>query len=312
MQQVAPSPAAPLPDVMLAMDVVDTLRHTQSQVARELGDDARATELKRRLREIYAAQGIEVPERILEEGVKGIAEARFRYTPTPPSWRRSVANLWVSRRRWGLPVAGGLGAAIVVALVWHFGVRQPELRRVTAEQTELVRGIPNAASAIVSRINASATDAAARGRAAGLQAGIAAAVEANDLAAARDRLAQLQALAADLAKTFRVRIVQTEGQPSGIWRVPRANPRGQNFYLIVESVDTQGRPVPVRISSEESRETREVTRWGLRVSQAVFEAVRRDKGDDGIIQNDIIGEKRAGELAPRFNVETTGATILQW
>jgi hypothetical protein len=297
---------------MLAMDVVDTLRHTQAQVARELGEDERATELKRRLREIYAAQGIEVPERILEEGVRGIAEARFRYAPTPPSWQRSVATAWVNRRRWGLPLAGGLGAAIAVALVWQFAIRQPELRRVAAEQTELVRGIPEGAAAIVARINAMPAEPAAREQAARLQAEIAAAVDANSLPTARDRLAQLNMLAADLAKTFRVRIAQQPGQPSGIWRVPAANPRGQNFYLIVESVDAQGRPVPVRVTSEETRETREVTRWGLRVPQPVFEAVRRDKADDGIIQNDIIGEKRLGQLAPRFTIETPGAAILQW
>jgi hypothetical protein len=55
-----------LDDIMLAMDVVDTLRHQDNLVSRELSDDNRDAELLDRLRKIYRGQGIEVPERILE------------------------------------------------------------------------------------------------------------------------------------------------------------------------------------------------------------------------------------------------------
>ena len=44
---------APLDDVMLAMDVVDTLRHNQDLVARELAGEAREKQLIEKLREIY-------------------------------------------------------------------------------------------------------------------------------------------------------------------------------------------------------------------------------------------------------------------
>jgi hypothetical protein len=303
---------AALSDVMLAMDVVDTLRHADAQVARELSEGDRSDELRRRLREIYAAQGIEVPDRILEEGIKGISEARFAYAPTPPSWQRTVAGLWVSRAKWLRPALAGLAVALVVSLAWHFGVRQPQLRRVAAEQVELVQTIPRAAAGTVERINAIATEAAAREEAARLQRDIAAAVNANDLPAARDRQVQLQALLAELAQAYRIRIVQRPGEPSGLWRVPAANPRAQNYYLIVEAVDPQGRVVPVRVTSEETRRTAEVSRWGLRVPQEVFEAVRRDKQDDGIIQNDIVGEKRIGERERHWRIDTTGAAILEW
>ena len=68
---------APLDDVMLAMDVVDTLRHEQNLVARELGATAREAELIERLRKIYHDQGIEVPDHILKEGVKALAESHL-------------------------------------------------------------------------------------------------------------------------------------------------------------------------------------------------------------------------------------------
>ena len=67
-----PAKAARLDDLMMSMDVVDTLRHQESLVARELDDDARERELLERLRQIYRGQGIDVPERILQEGVKAL------------------------------------------------------------------------------------------------------------------------------------------------------------------------------------------------------------------------------------------------
>ncbi len=54
-----------LDDVMLAMDVVDTLRHNERLVERELSTEDREQALLKRLREIYTAQGIEVSYAVL-------------------------------------------------------------------------------------------------------------------------------------------------------------------------------------------------------------------------------------------------------
>ena len=48
----------PLEEVMLAMDVVDTLRHRESLVSRELNEDERDRQLIARLRESFP----ELPE----------------------------------------------------------------------------------------------------------------------------------------------------------------------------------------------------------------------------------------------------------
>ena len=49
--------AAPLNEVMLAMDVVDTLRHRQDLVVRELDEATREKQLIEKLRDIYHQQG---------------------------------------------------------------------------------------------------------------------------------------------------------------------------------------------------------------------------------------------------------------
>ena len=53
-------------------------------------------------------------------------------------------------------------------------------------------------------------------------------------------------------------------------------------------------------------------KWGLRVDEDTFNRVAADKRDDGIIQQDIVGAKRRGDLDPRYAVATTGAAITNW
>jgi hypothetical protein len=302
----------PLDETMLAMDVVDTLRHAEHLVERELQGDERREHLKRRLREIYATQGIEVPDRILEEGVAALEEQRFVYRPTPPSFSRSLATLWVTRARWGRSLVFALGAILLLGGGWWFGVHLPAERERVAQQEELSTGIPAALRAERERVAATTQAPEVLAQADRLAAEGGAAARAGALADARDRLARLQTLQRTLAQEYTVRVVSRPGEPSGVWRVPPTNPRARNFYLIVEAVDPGGRPVEVPITSEEDGSTATVSRWGLHVTPEEFERVRQDKLADGVIQDPVIGRKRAGERIPDWTVRTTGGAILQW
>jgi Family of unknown function (DUF6384) len=97
--EVAPRQAQKLDDVMIAMDVVDTLRHREDLVRQELNEEGRESELTARLRQIYRDQGIEVPDQVLADGVKALKDSRFVYTPPAPSWKRMLLTWWVKRDR---------------------------------------------------------------------------------------------------------------------------------------------------------------------------------------------------------------------
>ena len=56
--QVNPADFDKLDDVMLAMDVVDTLRHEHIMLERDLSQEDRRETLITRLRDIYKAQGL--------------------------------------------------------------------------------------------------------------------------------------------------------------------------------------------------------------------------------------------------------------
>jgi hypothetical protein len=86
----------------------------------------------------------------------------------------------------------------------------------------------------------------------------------------------------------------------------------RNYYLIVEAVTPKGERLTFPIASEEDGTTKNVQQWGLRVNSTIFDKIRRDKMDDGIIQNNRLGVKERGYLNPQYLMPTTGAAITQW
>ena len=96
---------------MLAMDVVDTLRHKELVLARELSAEDRDANLVEQLRDIYTGQGIVVTDEILQRGVDALRDERFLFPQPEPSFSRTLALAYVSRGRWGKPV-GALVAGL--------------------------------------------------------------------------------------------------------------------------------------------------------------------------------------------------------
>jgi hypothetical protein len=304
MNEVVVKEQAPLDELMLAMDVVDTLRHQELVLARELEADDRDHRLLARLREIYSGQGIAVTDEVLAQGVRALREDRFVYAGGEPGVGRALATLYVTRGRWGKWVGGVGGLVVVGALAFQLFVRGPELRAIE----QLPADLQSAYQSIVG----STEDAGALSDARSLVAEGEAAVEQRDFDEARSTLEDLRALNARLEQQYELRVVSRPGEQSGVWRIPDENTGAQNFYLIVEAIAPSGGALTLPIRSEEDGRTRRVSTWGLRVDEQTFQRVAADKRDDGIIQQALVGAKRRGELDPQYSVATTGAAITQW
>ena len=134
----------------------------------------------------------------------------------------------------------------------------------------------------------------------------------HDLGMAGASVGALHALDARLLEQYQLKIVQRRGERSGVWRIPDDNRRARNYYVIVEALGPDGRALTMPIKSEEDGRTKRVTEWGLRVDEATFNKIAADKRDDGIIEQDTVGEKRRGVLEPEYSVATTGAAITEW
>ena len=367
-----------LDDIMIAMDVVDTLRHREDLVRRELNEEGREAELIARLRKIYHDQGIEVPDHVLADGVKALKESRFTYAPPPGGMRRSLFTLWAKRASYGkrtgiaalalfgsyfaydrmiaaparlvdeqarieisetLPKALRQAHADVVAVAPGDGIakqkadalladgeralrdgdrdRAASARRQLAALRDELRGAQAAGQTlrqVHAEVLAVAVDNAAKQKANALLADGERLARAGDKVGAAKAASDLQTLKADLLREYTLTIVSRAGEPSLVRRRPprSTGSDARNHYVIVEAMAPDGSKLSLPIRNEEDGITRNVTKFGMRIPQATYDAIARDKRDDGIVQRNRFGVKRRGVLEPEYLMPFDGGTITSW
>jgi hypothetical protein len=257
-----------------------------------------------RLRDLYEAQGIEVPDHVLEEGIQALEEERFKYQSVESSWRTKFAHVWVARSKWGKPIGflavlGSLfsGVYVVTDVMPERQLRAslPGELQTVVQNIEQVTENPQLALEAKQQLNRAKS-----------------ALSENRLEDATTILDDLRKVEKLLQTSYSVRVVARSGEKSGVWRIPNRNEQARNYYLIVEAVDSRNQPLSLDILDEETNRRNQVDTWGLRVNEETFFKVASDKQDDGIIQNNKIGEKPVGFLKPKFSIPTTGGTITSW
>jgi Family of unknown function (DUF6384) len=301
-----------LDEVMLAMDVVDTLRHQDALVERELDEGRREAELLERLRSIYKSQGIDVPDEVIHQGVLAIKENRFAYAPPAPGLGVTLAKVWIARGRIGKALGA---AAIALGLAgggWWFAIEQPKRAEAARIEREISDLIPKGLAQGHREASAEARVDAARARADQLLADGQAALRRRDVAGGRKAITDLEALRATLTQEYWLRIISRPGEQTAVWRVPQRNPNARNYYALVEAIGTDGRVQSLTVQSEEDGKTGVVSKFGVRVNADVFNQIARDKQDDGIVQRNRLGEKRRGELDVNYAFPVMGGRIIQW
>ncbi len=305
------SDSAPLDDLMMAMDVVDTLRHEEGQVARELKADDRDAAMIERLRDVYAAQGIEVPDEMLKAGVEDLKRDRFVYVPPAAGFQRTLALVYISRGTWSKWLAGAVTVLIVAIAVWYFAFSLPK-QRAEADLLARLNALPATYSELVTRIDTLTenSDALAQATRFAQDGELALADGRNDAAFKAE--ADLRSLATQLQDVYEVRIVSREGVPTGVDRYREENEDSRNLYIIVEAIDPDGNILERTIVSEENQQSVKVDKWGQRVSPAIYDAVRQDKIDDGIVQQGVLGVKHRGDLTIKWRSGVQDGAITQW
>lgn len=312
MNDKATQAVLPLDDVMLAMDVVDTLRHQQDLAVRELGEDAREKQLIKKLRGIYEQQGIAVPDHILKEGVAALKQSRFTYTPPKGGLNVFIARIYVSRKRWGRWVSGLALAGILGFAGLQFIYKPIVAAQEQAARVELYETMPQEMQAVYTTIfEETKVQTAAQTASALLARGRTAAAE-GDRARAEASLSALIGLRNKLRQEYVLRVVNEPEEQSGFWTFPEVNTDATNYYVVVEAQGANGDVIELPILNEETGETETVSKWGLRVPVSVYNAVAADKRDDGIIQRNVLGRKEFGFLDVDYAVPVSGGAVTRW
>ncbi len=315
MPTVEPKAAAPpsgtLDDVMLAMDVVDTLRHRERLVERELNENLREEHLVERLRELYKSQGIAVPDRIIEEGVKGLSESRFVYTPPKPGLPRTLALIWVKRSVYGKRAAAAVAVIVLAFGAYQFGIVRPAEQAARTARVELDEVLPRQLELAHQAVAAEAQVPAVRQRADTVRAQGAAALARGNAAEARAAVNELDSLASLLRQEYTLRIAGRPEDETGFFREhPSFN--GRAYFVVVDAIDPRGNPVSIPVRNDETNQTETVSRFAVRVPMTTLDAVRADKTANGIVQNAVLAEKRRGYLDPEYKMVALTNRITSW
>jgi DNA polymerase III delta prime subunit len=267
--------------------------------------------LKKRLREIYESQGLTVTDRILDEGIKALKESRFAYTPPAPSFATTMAKIWIRRKFFG-PLFAIIVALIVIFVGWQV-YRAGEAARIAEQiRIEITETLPKALAASADAARAAATDPDAIAEIDTLVAAGEAAQKAGDADAMRQAISNLDALRAQLVQTYQLRIVSRPGEDTGVFRIPDVNEDARNYYIIVEPVTPSGDVLSLPVVNQEDGQTHTVSKWGVRVPEATYNAIRDDKSDDGIVQDNILGEKPQGTLEVTYLMPVEPGAITEW
>ncbi len=423
-EKTEPEHDIPLSDVMLAMDIADTIRHRERIVEQELSAEEREKALFEKVKKTYASQGIEVSDATIREAIEAIEDERFAYKAPKDSLFTKFAHFYINRKKWGKGFAFVLGiAGLAWAATWalftlpeqwkldkqanalnqsiiaantdaeslqgrldslveelnratepedselnqlftrqkqisfqhlktaatHIDLARPlrleddfdrndfkeggtlaidqvdrqkyQLSQAksqlddaeeTIKQLHQLHVLPNELLNLRNQALDIAKTTYAKSTAQDFYNNGVAAMKGLDVKSANNATTDLKDLIDDLQLSYQIKIVYRHGERTGVWRQPEVNRSARNYYIIVEAIDKNNSAIKVPITNEETGRVEHVSKWGLRVEKSVYEQVGRDKQDDGIVQNNIFGNKEIGKIAIDYRFPTTGKAITRW
>jgi hypothetical protein len=285
------------------MDVADTLRRSP-----ELGEGADAVD---RLRALYLAQGLEIGDDVLAEGIAAYREDRFGYTP-PGGAAAALARAYVARRRWA-PATLALALTLVIGLGGYFfawrpfheaqlaAARQELSVTMPAQMDQLYQTIFNETK-VQQAVN-EADDIIARGKAA---------AAAGERAGAQEAIDRLTSIRDQLRQEYTLRIVNREGEKTAFWTFPKVNTAATNYYVVVEAIDPNGQALTLPVTDEVTGTTQDVKTWAVRVPEEVYRAVESDRLDDGVLERGVLGIKEFGFLSLDYAMPVLGGAVTRW
>lgn len=195
-------------DLIVASDIVDTIRNDERLIDHELGSEDRQKALKTRLKDMYKAQGMEVSDAVIDEAVRRKDAERFVFKPMETGFSRFVWTSYVRRNKYALTLSVATG--IVVLGVFGFRVAQyefvekPKIEAARQLELQFTEVLPNALKAASDEGMASAErlgDEAAKSEISAFQTTANASIRARDLEAARSGIIALQERVQGLKET---------------------------------------------------------------------------------------------------------------
>ena len=280
-----------VPEMLRIMDVATALRQGRELVDEQLNVDQLKERLRERMLAAAKVTGEDVTPEEVDAAIRQYYSSLHTFSEPAMSFPVALAHAWVRRRE--ILAKGGAAVAAGALIWWLFlspnarlsasGRAHRQAARIAAEiakQAGVVRSIARDPKVEPELARLAAEADALRNR-----------DDPKGLAAVRDAVAGMET---KLGEEYAVTVVSGANRKSVIARDYKNRPSG--YYLIVEARKADGQPLARRIHNDETDSDREVTTWGERVPEAVYERLKRDKLDDGILNETAYAVKRKGVL----------------
>lgn len=148
-------------DLIVASDIVDTIRNDERLIDHELGSEDRQKALKARLKDMYKAQGMDVSDAVIEAAVARSNAERFVFKPMGTGFTRFMWTSYVRRNKYALRLSVAVGVVVVGIVGYNAAqyqfIEKPALEAVRRLELQVAEVLPNRLKAVSDEALASAS-----------------------------------------------------------------------------------------------------------------------------------------------------------
>lgn len=120
--------------------------------------------------------------------------------------------------------------------------------------------------------------------------------QGNDIRGVVNWSTQANDTCAFFGAALNLRMVSEAGEQTGVWRYYDGNRNGRSFFLVVDALSATGAKVDVSFVSAEDQLRHKQSRFAVQVVERIYNRVRDDKLDDGLLRDSDAGSKPANSL----------------
>lgn len=310
-----------LAEMMRVMDVATTLRQEQELVEREFNLEQTKEMLRDKLKRTAKMTGESLTDEQLEAAVSWYYDNMHEYQEPEKGFKWYLAHMYIRR----VPILAFLGTAAAIFLgIWTFWFapfapfseanQLARQQQVTSQRLQAMHDRFDKNLEAVSVISESES----------LNEQLEKLKLESDTHFANKDIAKLTAVEKRLQEItqraneeFMLTVVGGENNRSAFER--KFENRLSGFYLVVEARSSDGQVLTRKILNVEDDKTYSVKQWAERVPQSVYDRLKKDKLEDGVLNETTFGKKERGKLKVEIIMSdqnnlpiTRSAQITKW
>ncbi len=295
--QIEKTKQSDLKSILRIMDVASELRRQRELAEGELNLETEKGKIREKIRQTAELTGEDLTEEEINVAIKNFYDGLYRYKEPNKGISYYLAKLYISR---GKIFKFLLLPIMLLSAVFFGGDKFKEFQN-TRKQTylsEQIQTLPTEAEKVSNAIKSVTSDSISieetnrelnKIKTAKLLPSKIKAV--NEIEASIQNLKQILA---NLQVEYDV-LISTKKTGVDRYYSDEQGRRVSGYYIVVNAKDKSGNPIAINILNKETDKQRRVNTWAERVSKDIYDKVRRDKIDNGIIDERLFAKKERGK-----------------